>query len=63
MPVTRSILVLCLAAAAGLGAEPAKLRTLTGNSLEGELAGITDKHIQWRGKDGKTTDVPLAEPW
>ena len=44
-----------------IAAEGAKLRTLSGNAIEGDLAGITDKFIQWRGKDGKTTDVPLAE--
>src|SRR5947208_838568 len=61
MPVIRSLLALCLIATAGMGAEGAKLRTLSGNSIEGELAGITEKHLQWRGKDGKTTEVPLAE--
>src|SRR5256885_942444 len=50
MPVIRALFILCLVATAGLGAEPAKLRTLAGNTLEGELAGITDKNVQWRGK-------------
>src|SRR5581483_11518469 len=61
MRAIQSILVLLLVVAPGLGAEPAKLRTLAGNTLEGELAGINDKSVQWRGTDGKTAEVPLPE--
>ncbi len=44
-----------------LHADGGKLRTLSGAAIDGDLAGITDKHIQWRGKDGKTADVPLGD--
>lgn len=54
----RSLLLLCLCVSFARGADLPRLRTLTGNTVEGELAGISDKEIVLRGKDG-----PVATPF
>jgi len=57
MPICRAFLVLFFVAAAGRGAE---LRTLKGEAIKGDLAGITDKEVVIR-QDGKEVKTPIKE--
>jgi hypothetical protein len=59
-PITCSLWFFLGAATLSHGADVTKLRTLTGKSYEGDLVGISDKEIVFRGTDGPV-NVPLKE--
>jgi hypothetical protein len=60
MPFGRTLGILLIVIPAALGAEPAKLRTTTGEALEGELVSMSDTELVLRAKDGPVT-VPMKE--
>ncbi len=60
MPVLRILLALLCCSAVVQAADTAKLRTLTGKSYEGELAGLSDKEIVFQAK-GERVTVPIRE--
>ena len=60
MPVLRSLSAVLVCASLLPAAEPVKLRTLTGQTIEGDLVAVNDKEVVVRGKDGPVT-TPLAQ--
>lgn len=65
----RTLLVVGILASPAAAADPAKVRTLTGKSFEGELVRIDEKKLEFRTKDGPVSvsftellDVELASP-
>lgn len=62
MKIIRTLSVLLVAATVSLAADApnAKLRTLSGKMVEGELVKLTDKDVVVRAKDGEVT-TPLME--
>jgi len=60
MPGLRSLIALLLCASVLPAADTAKLRTLAGQTVEGELVSISEKEIVLRGKDGPVT-TPLTQ--
>jgi len=57
MPATRAFLALLVCGSLALAAEPAKLRTLAGKQVDGELVSVSDKEIVLQGAAG-----PVATP-
>lgn len=60
MPAIRAFVVLLACASFTFAADPAKLRTLSGKQIEGEIVKITDKEIILKTKDGEAA-TPLLE--
>lgn len=60
MPKYYTLLAFCLLSSSALAAEQAKLRTLNGKVVEGELIGVSEKKIDFRGKDGPVS-MPFIE--
>lgn len=60
MPATRTFLTLLLSTSISFAADAAKLKTLAGAVIEGELVSVSDKEIVFRVKD-KSVSTPLAD--
>jgi hypothetical protein len=61
MSLFRSLPILLVCAAVGLGADTVKLRTLSSKEVSGDLVRINEKEIVIRDKDKKEVATPLLE--
>src|SRR4051812_33137353 len=60
MPATRALIAFLACTTFAFGADTARLRTLTGNTVEGELVSLSEKEVVLKAKEGNVT-TPVAE--
>lgn len=60
MPIWRTLLACLLVVAGTTAAEPVRLRTLAGQTLQGELTSVSDREVVLH-VDGKAVVTPLAQ--